>query len=54
MNELTVGIIGAGRIAYIHRNNVQRIIANVRFKCVSNPNLTDVHGKLLNMGKVPK
>ena len=45
MNELTVGIIGAGRIAYVHANNIQRNIVGAKVKSISDPYLTDAARK---------
>lgn len=41
MKEITLGIIGAGRIAYVHANNIQRNIVGAKVKSISDPYLSD-------------
>lgn len=41
MKEISVGIIGAGRIAYVHANNIQRNIVGAKVKGISDPYMSD-------------
>src|SRR5690554_2889946 len=41
MANIQVGIIGAGRIAYVHANNIVRNIPFADVKAISDPYLTD-------------
>ena len=53
MKKVQVGIIGAGRIAYVHAHNIVRNIPFAELRCIADPFLTDTARAWINELGVP-